>query len=204
MASRAQPTPFSEWWWTVDRLTLAALGALMLGGIVLCLAASPPVAARIGLDPFHFVDRQVLFLIPAVAVLIGDVVSVAARHPQSGAGRFRRQLCADGGDALFRRRDQGRAALAGDPRRQHPAVGISQAGFRDPDRLAVRRDGEAAGNAGQFHRAGAARRRRLAVGDAARLRPDHADLAGVGRAVLHGGHALDLGDGACGARRASA
>jgi cell division protein FtsW len=69
MASRAQPTPFSEWWWTVDRLTLAALGALMLGGIVLCLAASPPVAARIGLDPFHFVNRQVLFLIPAAAVL---------------------------------------------------------------------------------------------------------------------------------------
>jgi cell division protein FtsW len=70
MASRAHPTAFSEWWCTVDRLTLAALGALMLGGIVLCLAASPPVAARIGLDPFHFVDRQVLFLIPATAVLI--------------------------------------------------------------------------------------------------------------------------------------
>src|SRR6202167_920230 len=70
MASRAQPTPFGEWWWTVDRLTLAALVALMLGGIVLCLAASPPVAARIGLDPFHFVNRQVLFLIPAAAVLI--------------------------------------------------------------------------------------------------------------------------------------
>jgi cell division protein FtsW len=70
MASRAQPTLFSEWWRTVDRLTLAALGALMLGGIVLCLAASPPVAARIGLEPFHFVDRQVLFLIPAALVLI--------------------------------------------------------------------------------------------------------------------------------------
>ena len=71
MASRAQPTLLSEWWRTIDRLTLAALGALMLGGIVLCLAASPPVAARIGLDPFHFVNRQVMFLIPAVAVLIG-------------------------------------------------------------------------------------------------------------------------------------
>jgi len=70
MASRAAPTPLSEWWWTVDRLTLAALGALMLGGIVLGLAASPPVAARLGLDPFHFVNRQVLFLIPAAAVLI--------------------------------------------------------------------------------------------------------------------------------------
>jgi cell division protein FtsW len=70
MGSRAQRTAFNEWWWTVDRLTLAALGALMLGGIVLCLAASPPVAARIGLDPFHFVNRQVLFLIPASIVLI--------------------------------------------------------------------------------------------------------------------------------------
>jgi cell division protein FtsW len=72
MGSRAQRTVLSEWWWTVDRLTLAALVALMLGGIVLCLAASPPVAARIGLDPFHFVDRQVLFLIPAAAVLIAS------------------------------------------------------------------------------------------------------------------------------------
>jgi cell division protein FtsW len=70
MGSRAQRTVFSEWWWTVDRPTLVALGALMLGGIILCLAASPPVAARIGLSPFHFVDRQVLFLIPAGVVLI--------------------------------------------------------------------------------------------------------------------------------------
>ena len=46
MASRAQRTPFGDWWWTVDRLVLGALVALMLGGIVLCLAASPPVANR--------------------------------------------------------------------------------------------------------------------------------------------------------------
>jgi cell division protein FtsW len=70
MASRAQPTVLNEWWRTVDRLTLAAVGALMLGGIVLCLAASPPVATRLGLDPFHFVNRQVLFLMPAALVLI--------------------------------------------------------------------------------------------------------------------------------------
>src|ERR1700691_2943554 len=70
MGSRAQRTVLSEWWWTVDRLTLAALVALVLGGFILWLAASPPVAARIGVDPFHFVDRQVLFLIPAAVVLI--------------------------------------------------------------------------------------------------------------------------------------
>jgi len=70
MISRADRTPFGEWWWTVDRLMLAAVGALMLGGIVLCLAASPPVAARLGLDPFHFVNRQISYLIPAIAVML--------------------------------------------------------------------------------------------------------------------------------------
>ena len=70
MVSRLERTPFAAWWWTVDRLLLAALFALMLGGIVLSLAASPPVAARLGLEPFHFVNRHVLFLVPALAVLL--------------------------------------------------------------------------------------------------------------------------------------
>ncbi|WP_029353032.1 putative lipid II flippase FtsW [Bosea sp. 117] len=72
MISRAERTVVGEWWWTVDRLLLGALAALMITGIVLALAASPPVAARLGIpDPFHFVNRQVMFLIPAVVVLIG-------------------------------------------------------------------------------------------------------------------------------------
>ncbi len=70
MISRAERTAFGEWWWTVDRLLLSALFGLMLAGIVLSLAASPAVAHRIGLDTFHFVNRQVFFLIPATAVLI--------------------------------------------------------------------------------------------------------------------------------------
>jgi cell division protein FtsW len=71
MVSRAQRTPFGEWWWTVDQLTLAAVGALLLIGVVLSLAASPPVAGRLGLDPFYFVDRQIVFLFPTVAVMLG-------------------------------------------------------------------------------------------------------------------------------------
>jgi cell division protein FtsW len=70
MISRAQRTPFGEWWWTVDRLSLAAIGALMIAGVVLSLAASPPVAARLGLEPFYFVNRHILYLIPAVAVML--------------------------------------------------------------------------------------------------------------------------------------
>ena len=54
-----------------DRLTLAAIGALMLAGVVLSLAASPPVAGRLGLDPFYFVNRHILYLLPAIAVMLG-------------------------------------------------------------------------------------------------------------------------------------
>src|SRR5476651_1424104 len=70
MVSRAHRTPFGEWWWTVDRLTLAAIGALMLAGVVLSLAASPPVAGRLGLDPFYFVNRHILYLFPAIAIML--------------------------------------------------------------------------------------------------------------------------------------
>jgi hypothetical protein len=70
MISREQRTPLSEWWWTVDRLQLAAIIALMLAGVILSLAASPPVATRIGLDPFHFFNRHVLFLVPSFFVMI--------------------------------------------------------------------------------------------------------------------------------------
>ena len=71
MLHRDQRTPFSDWWWTVDKLLLGAIMALMLGGVILSLAASPPVATRIGLDPFHFFGRHVLFLLPSFMVLIG-------------------------------------------------------------------------------------------------------------------------------------
>jgi cell division protein FtsW len=71
MLSREERNPLSDWWWTVDRPLLGAILALMLCGIILSLAASPPVATRIGLDPFHFFNRQVLFLLPSLVVLLG-------------------------------------------------------------------------------------------------------------------------------------
>jgi len=70
MISREQRTPLSEWWWTVDRLLLGAFVLLILCGVILSLAASPSVATRIGLDPFHFFNRHVLFLLPSLIVLV--------------------------------------------------------------------------------------------------------------------------------------
>jgi cell division protein FtsW len=55
----------------VDRAVLAALFGLMLGGIILSLAASPPVAARLNLDSFHFVNRHIFFLLPTIAIMLG-------------------------------------------------------------------------------------------------------------------------------------
>ncbi|MCP4385569.1 MAG: putative lipid II flippase FtsW [Hyphomicrobiales bacterium] len=70
MISRADRTPFSEWWWTVDKGLLSGFVALMIGGVVLSLAGSPAVAERLGYDSYHFVNRHLFFFLPALAVLV--------------------------------------------------------------------------------------------------------------------------------------
>ncbi|TVR10670.1 MAG: cell division protein FtsW [Salinarimonadaceae bacterium] len=66
MVSRAERSLVGDWWLTVDRALLAALGILIVVGLVMLMAGGPPVASRLGLDTFHFVTRQGLFLAPAV------------------------------------------------------------------------------------------------------------------------------------------
>jgi cell division protein FtsW len=39
-------------------------------GVLISMAASPPVAGRIGLNTFHFFKFQLAFLLPAVVLLI--------------------------------------------------------------------------------------------------------------------------------------
>jgi cell division protein FtsW len=70
MVSRADRSRFAEWWWTVDRVLLGAAVGLMFAGIVLSLAASPAVAERLGYESFYFVKRHLLFLGPAIVVMI--------------------------------------------------------------------------------------------------------------------------------------
>lgn len=71
MVSRVDRGPVANWWWTIDRYFLAACLSLMGLGILLSFAASPAVAERIGLDSFHFVERQTFFMVPAVVIMIG-------------------------------------------------------------------------------------------------------------------------------------
>ncbi|MGZ9115816.1 MAG: FtsW/RodA/SpoVE family cell cycle protein, partial [Methylocystis sp.] len=70
MISRAERTLFSDWAWTVDRWLLASLALLIVAGLVFAMAGSPPVAERLHLPTFHFVNRQVLYLLPALVLMI--------------------------------------------------------------------------------------------------------------------------------------
>ena len=69
--ARTDTSIMGRWWWTVDRWSLALLLVLMLFGAVLLLAASPAVAVRLGLRPWHFVWRQGPLLPVAMATMIG-------------------------------------------------------------------------------------------------------------------------------------
>ncbi len=50
-----------KWWRTVDKWSLACVLMLFGIGLLLGLAASPPLAERNGLDAFHYVERQAFF-----------------------------------------------------------------------------------------------------------------------------------------------
>ncbi len=69
--SRTDQSVIGRWWWTVDRGMLAALLTLIVFGIVLVAAASPPVAENIGADQYHFIKRHLVLLIPALAIMVG-------------------------------------------------------------------------------------------------------------------------------------
>lgn len=67
--ARTDRSLLGQWWWTVDRWSVCAIMLLVAIGAILCFAASPAVAERIGLPSLHFVDRQILFLVPAMVTL---------------------------------------------------------------------------------------------------------------------------------------
>ena len=75
--TRADTSILGQWWWTVDRWSLAAIAALMAFGALLAAASSPAVAERIGLDDFYFIKRHFMLL----PVAIGIILTVSALTP---------------------------------------------------------------------------------------------------------------------------
>jgi len=79
MVSRAERTLVGDWWWTIDRSLLAGLGLLIVCGLVFLMAGGPPVAERLGLSTFHFVNRQAVYLLPTIVILMA-VSFLPLRH----------------------------------------------------------------------------------------------------------------------------
>jgi len=70
--SRADNSILARWWWSVDRPSLVILAMIIMIGAVVLLAAGPSAAARLRIaDEFHFPLRQLVFLAPALAAMIG-------------------------------------------------------------------------------------------------------------------------------------
>jgi cell division protein FtsW len=67
--TRTDTSLLGRWWWTVDRVSIGVIILIAAIGLVLTLAASPAVAARLHLDPFYFARRQALYVPMALVVL---------------------------------------------------------------------------------------------------------------------------------------
>jgi cell division protein FtsW len=70
LISRSDRGLVARWWFTVDWALMSAILILMAAGVMISMAASPPVAARIGLDPMHFVKSQLFYVVFAFIGLI--------------------------------------------------------------------------------------------------------------------------------------
>jgi cell division protein FtsW len=68
--SRAERSLLADWWFTVDRMLLAAILVIAGAGLLLSLAASPAIAIKRGLPTFYFVERHLVFTLASLAVML--------------------------------------------------------------------------------------------------------------------------------------
>ena len=70
MLDRTDRSLVGIWWWTVDKWLLASALLLMTLGVILVMAASPAVASLINLSSQHFIVRQLIYLAPALLIML--------------------------------------------------------------------------------------------------------------------------------------
>ena len=69
---RSDGSLIARWFWSVDRIALSIIAAIAGVGFVILLAAGPAASQRLGIaDSFHFPARQLLFIGPAAALMLG-------------------------------------------------------------------------------------------------------------------------------------
>ncbi|MBP5160943.1 MAG: cell division protein FtsW [Alphaproteobacteria bacterium] len=60
------------WYHSLDKCLFWSVAGLILFGMILTFSASPAVATRIkAADSFHFIKKQIIFLIPAIGLMLG-------------------------------------------------------------------------------------------------------------------------------------
>lgn len=69
--TRRNTSTLGSWWWTIDRWSLAALLCIMIMGVLMSFSASPAVASRIQADPYFFVKRHAIMLVPTLFIFLG-------------------------------------------------------------------------------------------------------------------------------------
>ncbi len=84
--ARTDNSVLTQWWWSVDRWLFLGISILVAVGIMLVMAASPPVAERIGLDSFYFVKRHLVYVAGFFVVTVG--VSQLSQQPLRRAALF--------------------------------------------------------------------------------------------------------------------
>ena len=68
---RAGDPVLPRWWRSIDKWSLTCILILFGIGLLLGLASSPPLAARNGLAPFYYVERQMVFGAMALVAMFG-------------------------------------------------------------------------------------------------------------------------------------
>ena len=67
---RASEPILPKWWRTLDKWSMTCVLILFGIGLLLGLAASPPLASRNGFAPFHYVERQAIFGGAAIVAML--------------------------------------------------------------------------------------------------------------------------------------
>jgi cell division protein FtsW len=87
--SRTDRSGFSDWWWTVDRLALAAMLALIAIGLMLAFAASPAASGGpLTEGDFRYAAKQIAFAVAAACILGGASMLTPVQVKRCAAAVF--------------------------------------------------------------------------------------------------------------------
>lgn len=63
--------PLMRWWKSIDKVTFFCFTIISLLGLIILSSASAGMAPRLNVNSMYFVQKQAMFMIPAVAIIFG-------------------------------------------------------------------------------------------------------------------------------------